>query len=180
MEKGFTLRRITTFALMLSLVFVLSIIEGILLPLPLHLRLGLSNVVTMYALFFMGRRYAFALALLKSTSVCLTRGPVAGLLSLSGGVFSLFVIVLLAAIRPQASYFLLSACGAVGHNIAQLAAASWLTSTNLLLVLLPLLTASGVLAGGLTAVLLRAVMPLFKAHIEANAQVAQSPWVSRI
>jgi heptaprenyl diphosphate synthase len=159
--KSFTLREMTTLSLMLSLIFVLSIFEGMLPPLPFHMRFGLSNVVTMYALFFIGRRAAFTLAALKSLAVLLTRGPVAGLLSLSGGLISLCVIALLAAAWKDASYFLLSVAGAVTHNMAQLAAASWLASTNLLFFLLPLMVAAGVLAGSLTAVLLRVVMPLF-------------------
>ncbi|MDR1376654.1 MAG: Gx transporter family protein [Synergistaceae bacterium] len=160
--KKFTLRETTTLALMLSLIFVLSMIEGMFPPLPFHMRFGLSNVVTMYALFFIGRHAAFTLAGLKSLSVLLMRGPAAGLLSLSGGVFSLLVIALLAAAWKSASYFLLSVAGAVTHNMAQLAVASWLMSTNLLLLLFPVMALAGVLAGSLTAVLLRVAMPLFR------------------
>jgi heptaprenyl diphosphate synthase len=160
--KSFTLREITTLSLMLSLIFVLSIFEGMLPPLPFHMRFGLSNVVTMYALFFIGKRAAFTLAALKSLFVLLTRGPVAGLLSLSGGMLSLCAIALIAAVWKDASYFLLSVAGAVTHNMAQLAAASWLASTNLLLFLFPSMSVAGVLAGSLTAVLLRVVMPLLK------------------
>jgi heptaprenyl diphosphate synthase len=160
--ENFTLLELTTLSLMLSLIFVLSILEGMFPPLPFHMRFGLSNVVTMYALFFMGKRASFMLATLKSLSVFLTRGPVAGLLSLSGGVTSLCVIALLAAVWRDASYFLLSVAGAVTHNIAQLAAASWLASSNLLLFLFPVMAVAGVLAGSLTAALLGVVMPLFK------------------
>jgi heptaprenyl diphosphate synthase len=158
----FTLRELTMLSLMLSLIFVLSILEGMLPPLPFHMRFGLSNVVTMYALFFMGARAAFTLAALKSLTVLLMRGPVAGLLSLSGGMLSLCAIALVAAAWKDASYFLLSVAGAVTHNMAQLAAASWLASTNLLFFLLPVMVVAGVLAGSLTAALLRVVMPLFK------------------
>jgi heptaprenyl diphosphate synthase len=161
--KSFSLREITALSLMLSLIFVLSIFEGMLPPLPFHMRFGLSNVVTMYALFFVGRRAAFTLAALKSAAVLLTRGPVAGLLSLSGGLLSLCAIALLAAAWKGASYYLLSVAGAVTHNMAQLAAASWLASTNLLFFLLPVMVIAGVIAGSLTAVLLRLVMPLFEA-----------------
>ncbi|MDR1979051.1 MAG: Gx transporter family protein [Synergistaceae bacterium] len=160
--KKFTLRETTTLALMLSMIFVLSIIEGMFPPLPFHMRFGLSNVVTMYALFFIGKRAAFTLAALKSLSILVMRGPIAGLLSLSGGVLSLLVIALLAAAWRSASYFLLSIAGAVTHNMTQLLVASWLTSTNLLLLLLPVMAVAGILAGSLTAVLLRVVMPLFK------------------
>jgi heptaprenyl diphosphate synthase len=168
-ENRFALRELTALALMLSLIFVLSIFEGMLPPLPFHMRFGLSNVVTMYALFFIGRRAAFTLAALKSLSVLLTRGPAAGLLSLSGGMLSLCVIALIAAAWKDASYFLLSVAGAVTHNTAQLAAASWLASANLLLFLFPIMTVAGVLAGSLTAALLRVVMPLFKNSIPAGS-----------
>jgi heptaprenyl diphosphate synthase len=173
--NGFALREFTTLALMLSLIVVLSLFEGMLPPLPFHMRFGLSNVVTMYALFFIGRRAAFTLAALKSLSVLLTRGPVAGLLSLSGGILSLCAIALVAAAWTDASYFLLSAAGAVTHNMAQLAAASWLASANLLLFLFPVMAAAGVLAGGLTAALLRVVMPLFKDSISADSIPALPP-----
>jgi heptaprenyl diphosphate synthase len=169
--KKFTVYEITTLALLLGMIFVLSMVEGMFPPLPFHMRFGLSNVVTMYALFFMGRRAAFALAVLKSFSVLLTRGPVSGLLSLSGGLSSLFVIASLLALGWNASYFLLSVSGAVTHNMAQLAVASWLASVNLLLFLLPVLAVAGVLAGVLTAVLLRVVMPLFKNAPSARVRV---------
>jgi heptaprenyl diphosphate synthase len=159
--KNFTLRGMTTLSLLLSLIFVLSMFEGMFPPLPFHMRFGLSNVVTMYALFFIGRRAAFTLAALKSLAVLLTRGAVAGLLSLSGGLLSLCVIALFAALWKNASYFFLSVAGAVTHNMAQLAVASWLASTGLLFFLLPVMVVAGVVAGSLTAVLLRAVTPLF-------------------
>ena len=160
--KLLTVRELTMLALMLSLIFVLSVFESVLLPMPFHMRFGLSNVVTMYVLFFMGKRSAFTLAGLKSLSVFLMRGPIAGLLSLSGGMLSLFVIALLAAVSQHASYFLLSVTGAVTHNLTQLAAASWLVSTNLFFFMLPIMVGTGIVAGSLTAVLLRCVMPLFK------------------
>ncbi|MDR1377515.1 MAG: Gx transporter family protein [Synergistaceae bacterium] len=166
--KNFTARELTTLSFMLSMIFVLSILEGMFPPLPFHMRFGLSNVVTMYALFFMGRRSAFLLALMKSLFVLLTRGLVAGLLSLSGGILSLTVIALLAALWRNASYFLLSVAGAITHNMAQLAVASWLASSNLLLFLLPVMVVAGVVAGSLTAVMLRVVMPLFKNNKNKN------------
>jgi heptaprenyl diphosphate synthase len=172
--KKFTIYELTTLSLMLSMIFVLSILEGMFPPLPFHMRFGLSNVVTMYALFFMGRRSAFTLASMKSLFVLLVRGPVAGLLSLSGGMLSLAVIALLAALWQNASYFLLSIAGAITHNVVQLAVASWLASTNLLFFLLPVMTAAGIAAGSLTAVMLRVVMPLLannKNHNDKNVPV---------
>ncbi|MDR3255457.1 MAG: Gx transporter family protein [Synergistaceae bacterium] len=169
--KNLTVRDIATLAMMLSMILALSLIEQTLPPLPMNMRFGLSNVVTMYALFFTGKRDAFLLAALKSLFALLMRGPVAGILSLGGGVLSLLVIALLAAVWRSASFFILSVSGAIAHNAAQILIASWLVSTNLLPVYLPLLTGLGVLSGSLTAALLRVVMPVFKGARTGGAQI---------
>ncbi|MDR1508431.1 MAG: Gx transporter family protein [Synergistaceae bacterium] len=161
--KKYTVREITSLALMLSLILVLSALEGMLPPLPFHMRLGLSNAVTMYALFFMGWKPAFTLAALKSLSVFLSRGPIAGIMSASGGIASLIAIAAIAALSSGASYLFLSVTGALIHNMAQLAAASLIVSTNLVPVYLPILAAAAIPAGTLTAGVLRAVMPVFNA-----------------
>jgi heptaprenyl diphosphate synthase len=161
-KRKITARDVAALALMLSMIFVFSAIESMLPPLPFHMRFGLSNVVTMYALFFIGGRQAFALAAMKSLFVLVTRGPVAGALSFSGGVLSLLVIAILASLWQDASYFLLSVAGALTHNLAQLGVASFLVSTNLMVIYLPVMIAAGIPAGSLTALLLRVVMPVFK------------------
>jgi heptaprenyl diphosphate synthase len=161
--KNLSTREIASYALMLSMIFVIAIIEGMLPSLPMHMRFGLSNVVTMYALFFLGRRPAFLLATMKSAFVLMTRGPIAALLSLCGGIFSLAAIALLAAAKPGASYFILSITGAVTHNLAQLAAASAFLSANIMIVYLPVMLIVGVPTGSITALLFRAVMPALRA-----------------
>jgi heptaprenyl diphosphate synthase len=172
--KKFTVREITTLALMLSMIVVLSALEGMLPPLPFNMRFGLSNVVTMYAMFFAGMRPAFILAVLKSLFVFLMRGPVAGLMSASGGMLSLLAVALAAAMLPDASYLFISVVGAITHNMAQLAVASVIVSTNLMPALMPVLAAAGVPAGALTAALLRVVMPLFKTTSSPDARLPQT------
>jgi heptaprenyl diphosphate synthase len=161
--KKYTVREMTSLALMLTLILFLSSLEGMFPVLPIHMRFGLSNVVTMYALFSLDFRQAFTLTLLKSLSVFLARGPIAGVMSASGGIASLLVIASIAAISSEASYLFLSITGAFVHNMAQLAAASFIVSANLVPVYLPILAAAAIPAGTLTAALLRAAMPLLKA-----------------
>jgi heptaprenyl diphosphate synthase len=91
------------------------------------------------------------------------RGPIAGLLSFSGGMMSLLIIVLIASLWKEASYLIISISGAITHNLTQLVIASWLTSSvGLLLFLMPLMLTAAIVAGSLTAILLRVVMPVFK------------------
>lgn len=88
--------RIALIGLMLSLALVLSLFESMLpaLPfLPVGVKLGLSNIVTMYCLFFLGARPAFAVAALKSLFVLLTRGPTGAAMSFAGGILSLAVML---------------------------------------------------------------------------------------
>ena len=62
-------RRIAWMGLLFALAIVLSFVESLITPLlglmP-AVKLGLSNVVIMYALLFLPRRYAAALVVLKA------------------------------------------------------------------------------------------------------------------
>lgn len=165
MKKSFSARRLAMLAMMLAMISVLAYLEHLLPPLPMlppGVRLGLSNIVTLYALFFMGRRSALSLAVLKSGMVLLMRGVTAGLLSLCGGVCSVLVTVLLMALgRGRLSYLVLSIAGAITHNVVQLAVASLLLGTDLVFYYLPVILIFGTLMGSVTGVLLRVVMPIF-------------------
>ena len=85
--------------LLFALAMALSFIEGTLvIPglLP-GMKLGLANIVVMYALFFMGPKQALVLDVLKAFFVFLVSGWTAGFLSLCGGLLSLLVMWLLYA-----------------------------------------------------------------------------------
>lgn len=158
-------RRLVLTALFFAVSLVLSLVESGLPPLPLPVpgvRLGLANIAVMYALFFLGRGPAFAIAVLKAGFAALTRGPVAGLLSLCGGLLAVGVMALLLFLfRERLSYFLLSVCGAVCHNLGQFAAISLVYTTMNLWPYLPVLLLLGTAAGAVTAALLKVLKPAF-------------------
>jgi heptaprenyl diphosphate synthase len=79
------------FALAIALSFLESAITPLLGLMP-AMKLGLSNLVVMYALLFLNTRTAAELVLLKALFALLTRGPIAGFLSLCGGVLSFLVL----------------------------------------------------------------------------------------
>ena len=156
-------RVLTHMALLLAISVALSALEHMLPPLMVavpSVRLGLSNIVTMYALFFMGGKYAFGIAVLKSLFVLLMRGVTAGIMSAFGGVFSVLAMLILGLIfKDKISYLILSVTGAIVHNFAQIAAASIILESNLLLLYWPILLISGVVLGSVTGTILRYVMP---------------------
>ena len=152
-------RRVALMGLLFALSVVLSFLEGTLTPLlglPPGVKLGLANVVVMYALFFLGRGSAFTLVLLKSFFVLLTRGAMAGALSLGGGLLSL----VLCLFRSSPSVFILSVCGAITHNFGQLLVINLLmTQSVYTLYYAPVLLLSGLGMGALTSVGLKALLP---------------------
>ena len=116
-------RHIALSGLLFALAMALSFIEGTLvIPglLP-GMKLGLANIVVMYALFFMGPRQALVLDVLKALFVFLVSGFTAGFLSLCGGLLSLAVMWVLYYLLPvRPTWFILSVCGALAHNVGQL------------------------------------------------------------
>ena len=111
-------RHIALSGLLFALAMALSFIEGTLvIPglLP-GMKLGLANIVVMYALFFMGPRQALVLDVLKALFVFLVSGFTAGFLSLCGGLLSLAVMWVLYYLLPvRPTWFILVAVLRAGH-----------------------------------------------------------------
>ncbi len=158
-------RRLVLTGLIFALALILAIVENSLpaLPLPVPgVKFGLSNIAVMYALFFLKKGQAYSIAVLKGLSVAVTRGLIAGILSISGGILSLTVMLILIIIfRDRVSYAVISISGAVAHNVGQFIAISFVYTGMYLLAYLPVLLISGVVAGIVTATLLRFIVPAF-------------------
>ena len=165
-QKG-AARRVALLGVLFALAAVLSLFEGALagaMGLPPGVKPGLANTVVMFALLFLGLPPAACLAVLKALLALLTRGAVAGALSLCGGLFSVGVMWLLRRFGKPTP-FILSASGALAHNAGQLAvfAALWGTrGARALVWYAPVLAVSGLVMGALTALALRALVPAMK------------------
>ena len=162
---GKTQRMVLT-AMIFAVALVLAVVENMLPPLPIAVpgvKFGLSNIAVMYALFFLGGKQAYLIAVLKGGFGFIMRGAVAGALSLFGGVLSLTVMLLLLLIfRSKVSYLSISIFGAVSHNIGQFLVIMLLYTGMNLWPYLPVLLISGVIAGVVTSTLLRFILPVFK------------------
>lgn len=157
--------KIAFLGLMLSLAVAFSFLES-LLPttalLPPGIKLGLSNMVTMYCVFFVGAKPALAVAFAKSAFVLLTRGPVAAFMSVAGGTVSVAAMALVLRFFPELSNYFVSIAGAVFHNLGQLCAALIILDSVFAVYYLPVMVISGVIMGVITGILLRLVMPYLK------------------
>ena len=140
------------FALAIALSYLESLVSPLLGLMP-AIKLGLSNIVVMYALLFLRTRTALLLVVLKALFAFLTRGATAGFLSLCGGALSLAVMLVLL----QLSGYIFCAGSALAHNLGQLAGAAVLLSSAMALGYAPVLLAAGLIVGGISCTLSRAL-----------------------
>lgn len=153
-------------ALIFATAIVLSILENMLPPIVVAvpgIKFGLSNIAVMYALFFLGKKQAYTIAILKGFFAFATRGAIAGLLSLTGGILSLTVMVILILLfKEKISYLITSIFGAMFHNIGQFIVIAIIYTGMNMLAYLPILLISGLVAGIVTSTLLKFILPAFK------------------
>ncbi len=153
-------------SLLFAAALVLAIVENMLPPLPIAVpgvKFGLSNIAVMYALFFLGKKQAYTIGILKSVFVLATRGGIAGLLSLSGGILSItFMILLMAVFREKITYLIISIFGAVFHNVGQFIVITVIYTGMNMWAYFPVLLISGLAAGTVTSTLLKFIMPAFQ------------------
>lgn len=152
-------RRAALLGLLAALAVALSFLEGLLPVIPIPgAKLGLSNIVIMYALTSLNLPCALALAAVKA-AFALLRGGSAFLMSLAGGLLSTLVMAgVLRLLRGRVSFIGVGILGAVAHNGAQLAVAMLLLSPALI-GYGPWLLLLAVAAGTVTGLTLNIVMP---------------------
>lgn len=113
-------RELTLCAVLAALALALSYMESffplaLIVPLP-GVKLGLANIVTLYALYAIGFPSALAILLVRCTLGALFAGNASALLfSLLGGLSALLVMALLSGAK-KLSIFGVSIAGAAAHN----------------------------------------------------------------
>ena len=147
MKSQVRVRKLTSSALLAAVALTIFVLEAqIPLPLPIPgLKLGLSNVVTLFALKKLGRTHALGIVLVRIVLGNLILGQLTAMLyALGGGLLSFAVMALLCGRFPLKQF------GGIAHNLGQTAVAVLVTQTPALLVYLPVLLLCGILAGAFT------------------------------
>jgi len=145
---------VAEYGMLIALACVLGYIEALIpLPLPVGVKLGLANLMTLVALYTVGGRGAAMVSLVRIILVGFTFGNMGSMLySLAGGLFSLLIMIL-AKKSGWFSQIGVSVLGGVFHNIGQLTVAALVTETGGVFVYLPFLLVGGVVAGVLIGIL---------------------------
>ena len=151
-------RKLTRMALLTAVALILGYIDSLipLVPSVPGIKLGLSNLVLLYAVFYMSPLETELLMLLKvGLSSLLFGNAVGALYALSGGVLSTAAMLLLHRI-PRVSVIPVSTVGGVLHILGQCAVGCVLISYQPVLFYAPWLLISGTSTGLLLGIAARA------------------------
>lgn len=142
-------KRLTALALTISFALILSYIESripALVAIP-GIKAGLANIAVIFTLYKFGLKEAAAVSLIRVVIVSMLFGsPISMIYSIAGAVLSLASMALLKRLTPL-NEISVSISGGIMHNVGQIAMASIMLSTNVVVYYLPFLILSGTLAG---------------------------------
>ena len=149
-----TTRQLTLCGVLTTLALALSVAENQLpltmaIPIP-GIKLGLANIVTVFALYALGPAQAVLILLARCTLGALFAGNMNALLfSLMGGLAAMGVMILLSRVRALSVYGV-SVGGAAAHNCGQVAAAVLTLGNTAPLYYLPVLLGVSLFTGAFT------------------------------
>lgn len=146
-------RKLTELALLATIALTIFLVElRIPSPVPVPgVKLGLANIVTVYAVYRYRPGEVFLLALTRIFLGALFSGNLMSLLySLSGGLLCLAGVLPLHRLIPLRTLWVTSVLGAVLHNLGQIGAAILVTGTPGVFAYFPFLLVSGCCAGAFT------------------------------
>jgi len=145
------MKKLTTQGLLAAVALAVFVVEAQipLLPAVQGIKLGLANVVSLFALYTMGPWSACMILLTRILLGGLITGRGAALLySLGGGLLSFVLCAVLHRFFSPGHIWIVSIFGALAHNLGQLAMAVWITRTPALVPpYLPVLVIAGLLTG---------------------------------
>ena len=142
-------KRLATLSMLVAVAMILSYVESLIPPLVAvpGVKIGLSNIVTVFALYALGPKSAVCVSAVRVSLSALLFGNLASFIfSISGAALSLLAMIVLTRVGVF-SQIGVSVAGGVCHNAGQIIAAIFvLRNTGIIYYLAPLVV-SGTLAG---------------------------------
>lgn len=146
-------KRLTRMGLLTALALIIFTVESqipALVPIP-GVKLGLANIITVYAMFCLGPKDTMMILLCRIFLGSVFSGQMMTLFySLSGGLLCYLVMLPMRKLVTEKQIWVCSVVGAIAHNIGQIIAAICIARTPGLIVYLPVLMISGIIAGTFT------------------------------
>lgn len=146
-------KKLTALGLLSAIALTIFVLEAqIPLPVPVPgIKLGLSNIVTVFAVFLMGPGEAALILAVRIFLGAVFAGNFSTILySAAGGALAILVSIGLSRILKSDQIWVAGCLGAIAHSIGQMAVAVAVTGTVSLLVYLPVLIACSIVTGAFT------------------------------
>ena len=146
-------RKLTAMAMLTAIALTIFMVEAqipALVPIP-GVKLGLSNIVTVFAVFMLGGKEAAAILFARIFLGAVFAGNFSTIFySAAGGICAILVTIGLRRILTRKQLWVAGALGAIAHSIGQMAMAVAITGTPGLLVYLPVMILCSVITGTFT------------------------------
>ena len=146
-------RKITLMALLTAIALTIFMIEAqipALVPIP-GIKLGLANIVTVFAVFALGSREAAMILFARIFLGAIFAGNFSTILySGAGGLLAILVTIGLRRILTVKQLWVAGALGAIAHSVGQMATAVAVTATLGLLAYLPVMIICSIITGVFT------------------------------
>jgi len=148
-------KRLTRDALLAAVALTIFAVEArfpSIVPIP-GVKLGLANIVTVWALFTLGPVDAAAILLVRIILGSVFCGSATTLIySLSGGVLCFMLSLLMRRFVTERQIWVVSVLGAMAHNAGQLIAATLVMHSFAIWAYAPVLLLSGIVSGTITGI----------------------------
>ncbi len=142
--------KLTYMALLTAIALTIFVVESqipALVPIP-GVKLGLSNIVTVFAVFTLGGKEAAAILFCRIFLGAIFAGNFSTIFySAAGGICAILVTIGLRYVLTKKQLWVAGCLGAVAHSIGQMAAALWISGTPSLLLYLPIMIVCSIVTG---------------------------------
>ena len=146
-------RKLTLMALLTAIALTIFMVEAQIppiVPLP-GVKLGLSNIVTVFAVFALGWKEAAAILFCRIFLGAVFAGNFSSIFySAAGGACAILVTILLRFVLTNKQIWVAGSLGAVAHSVGQVCMAVFITGTPGIFVYLPPLAAVSIITGFFT------------------------------
>ena len=143
-------KKITLMALLTAIALTIFMIEAQIppvVPLP-GVKLGLSNIVTVFAVFTLGPGEAASILFCRIFLGSVFAGNFSSILySASGGALAILVTIGLRKVLTHSQLWIAGCLGAIAHSVGQMGMAVLMTGTPQIIIYLPVLVAISIVTG---------------------------------
>ncbi len=143
-------RKLTQMALLAAIALTIFMVEAqipALVPIP-GVKLGLANIVTVFAVFAMGPKEAAAILFVRIFLGAVFAGNFSTILySAAGGALAILTTILLRNVLTEKQLWVAGIAGAIAHSIGQMAMAIAITQTVGLVSYLPMMIVCSIITG---------------------------------